>query len=381
MIDVNTKLAPRSVTFRPWFYRSAAKRYKNGDHRDFIALMKESRKDALVAGALNGRKAGYLQDIQVRPFEDSDQDANRAQALQRVINNLKPRKLMKAFHEAQLYFYVVVDYDWDIVDGLQVPVGFEKFDQRHFIFDDDNHKFTAETLRIDFGREKREIEPTASVLVNDELPVMWPVVMSYILKDHGLESWASLIENFGEPFIISRYPPGITDTEKAEIDKELTKIAQSTRGRMRNDSELDLVERSGSDSPHKDFTESAEKAISIAILGHANAVQDSNGMTVGQNQMPFQVAQNIAGDDVYFQQEAFNELIKTIYRRNWADRRFPSAVLRKPDSTPMKERRENIRLAFDIGAEVQPDDLRKLGLTITEDQGSLQKNDPVTFTQ
>lgn len=376
MITVNKKIGTHRVTFTPSFFRRAYEQYKNGYHRELIAMMKEVEIDSLVSGCLQGRKAGYQRELNIEPYDREDaRDAERAEFYKEVFSRLKVRSLFKAIMQARRYRYSVIDFDWEVIDGRQVPVAFTAFDQKYFAYDVKGDG----RLKIDFNRELKEIPPEALVCESDETPFMLPVLRDYILKEFGLQAWASFIETFGEGLIIGYYPPNADESMRRELDNAVNTIAASSRGTAPKGTEIEIKESNKSTGDHQKFTEACDTGIAISILGHANAVRQSGGLHVGENQAPFKPMQFISIDDLYFVDEQLDELVKNIHERNFGDSRYPNVVTSKPDQLGMKERRENLKLAWEMGFGISPDDVRKLGVDIDPEEERKYKTDPFTY--
>lgn len=373
MIAVNKKIGLSRVTFTPAFYRRAYEAYKRGNHRELIAMMKEAETDSLVSGCIQGRRAGYMQDLHINPYDpDNSADQERADWYRSLFKQLKLRSLFKAIISAKKYKYSVIDFTWEIDENHQVPVSFEAFDQKYFTYDpgDDNK------LKIDFGRKDlRDIPEETLVCESEDMPFMLPVLRDYILKEFGLEAWASFIENFGEAFIIGYYPPGAGDEFKKDVDDAVNSIAASSRGSAPKGTEVEIKESNRSTGDHKDFKETCDTGISISILGHANAVQQSSGMSVGENQAPFKPMEFISIDDLYFVDECMDQLIKIIHDRNFGDGRYPSAMTSKPDQMGLDLRMKVLDMTWRHGGIIPPSEYAKLGIHL-ENEDPLQRTDP-----
>ncbi len=376
MITVNKKIGSGRVSFTPSFYKRAYLNYKNGAHRELIAMMKESQTDSQVIGCLQGRKAGFMKDIQFSPFDqENSKDVERAEFYQSIFKRIKVRSLFKAIMEARYFKYKVIDFEWEVIDGLQVPVSFKAFDQKYFRYDTEGDG----KLKIDQGKKLEEFPPETLVLETDEMPVMLPVLRDYILKEFGLEAWASFLETFGEGIIIGYYPPGSDPTIKQQLDDAVNSIASSSRGTAPKGTDISIVESNRTTGDHEKFKDSADAGIAISILGHANAVKQSAGMNVGENMAPFKPQEQISVDDLYFIDEAIDQLIQIIHDRNFGDQRYPSAVTAKPDPMSKKERRENLKTAFEFGFPIHAEDVRKLGVRVDAEEEPRTKQDPFTY--
>lgn len=361
---VNKKIGVRRVEFSPEGYKRAKKKFEDGSYTDLINMMKESLTDSHINGCLIGRNAGYMRDFYLQPYSDSTEDAERAEIIKDMIGKLDTRKLFKAIIEARLFVYKVIDLDYTVQNGLSIIRGFKAWDQKYFIFDEE-----ADELKIDFGKEKKPIPGSALVIQLDEgeMPVMLPVLRDFILKEFGLESWASFLETFGEPFLLGKYPPGATPEMKKELDDALDSIARSSRGRMPDGTNIDIKETTRNSGDHAKFEERCDKGISIAILGHKNSVEDSSAQ-IGENLGPYKAKQEISVDDRFFIDANMQQIINRMYRRNWADGRIPTFKMDKTEPQTIQDLRESLRIGYEHGLKMNPDDYRRIGLTVYEDQ-------------
>lgn len=369
MIKINKRIGSPSVSFTPNRYQTVVKQWKQGIYRELIEMMKTATLDSHVAGCLIGRKAGFQKDFNIIPYSDTDPDKERAEWIRSVLNNLNMRALFKSIHEAALFKFSVIDFEWEVIDQKQVPVNFKKFDQKYFRYDPkDNYK-----LKIDHGRNLEDIPGDVLVCETDEVPVMFPVLRDYILKEFGLESWASFIETFGEPWIIGKYPPGSQQDVKDELKAGLTALAQSSRGIMPDTTEIEIKETSKGTGDHKDFREVCDTGISISILGHENAVQQSKGLQIGENIGSYKVKREIAVDDMFFIDPNVQKIIRNIIDRNFGDGKYPKFQLDKSEPVNKKEMLDILDTAFRHGLKISPDEYRKLGLFVYDDQEPLEK--------
>jgi len=369
MLKVNRKIGIPSVSFTPSRYRTVVAQWKRGVYRELIEMMKTAALDSHVAGCLIGRKAGFQKDFSIIPYSDSAPDKERAEWIASVLNNLDMRKLFKNIHEAALYKFAVIDFEWEVRYQKQVPVSFKKFEHKYFRYDlKDDYK-----LKIDNGKNLDEIPGDVLVCETDEVPIMFPVLRDYILKEFGLESWASFLETFGEPWIIGKYPPGATQDVKDELKAGITALAQSSRGIMPDSTNIEIKEATRNTGNHKDFKEVCDCGISISLLGHENAVQQSKGLQVGENISSYKVKREIAVDDMYFIDSNVQKLIRNIIDRNFGDGKYPKFQLDKSEPINKKEHLDIIDTAFRHGLTINPDEYRQLGLKVYDDQKPLTK--------
>lgn len=368
MLQVNQKINTQKAQFTVTEYKRVLKAYLNGYYRDIINMMKQSAFDSHVSGCLRGRRAGFQRDFSIAPYSEDERDIERAQFIETVVKTLNVRRLFKRVHEAILYKYSVIDFTWEVIDGKQVPTQFKFFDQKYFRYDKD-------VLKIDFGNQLKEIPPEVLVCEFDgDVPDMFPVLRDYILKNFGVASWASFIETFGEAIIIGKYPPGADDEVKTALETAVNNIARSSRGIMPETTEIEMIETKRNTGDHEKFIEAANKGISISLLGHANAVEQSKGLQVGENLTSYKVKQEIAIDDLYFIDEQMQKLVRMIHERNFGDGRIPRFETNKNGPINVEQHRKNLETAFDHGLKINPAEYKKLGLYVYEDQEPLQKD-------
>ncbi len=368
MISVNPKIGIPTVSFTPTSYKKAYKDFRLGIYRDLIEMMNRAEVDSHVAGCLVGRRAGFQRPFSVTPYSDNASDKERALFIYNVIKNLNYRQMFKDIQEAINKKFSVIDFEWDAVDGKQIPISHKQIEQKYFRFDPKDG-----ILKVDFGKTLIDIPPEVLVCQTEEMPIILPVLRDFILKEFGLESWAGFIEAFGEPLIIGKYPSGADADFKTALETAVNNIARSGRGIMPDGSEIDIKETSKNTGDHEKFVDGANKGIAISILGHANAVESSKGLQVGENMSQYKVRREIAIDDMYFIDSCVQKLIRTIYERNFSDSKFPTFELDKKEPINVKEWLDVLETAYQHSVIIDPSEYGKLGLKIDANQEPIQK--------
>ena len=370
LITVNKKIGTTTVSFNPSFYRLAIDNYKKGCMREIIALMEAAEIDSHVAGCLMGRRAGFKREWRVTELSEAAGDVAAKEFVEQVFLSLNMRELFEDISDARMKRFSVLALDWEVKSGKQVITKAKKIEQKYFRYDPKD-----EILKLDFGRELREIPPDSALICEtNRTPILIPVLRDFILKEFGLESWASFIETFGEAFIIGRYPAGSDTKIKDELEAGIKALAMSSRGIMPDGSSIDLIEAKRSTGDHNLFVDRADKSISIVILGHANAVDRSQSMQIGENVEAFKVKRDIALDDIYFIEEQIRRgLVKLLVDRNFGSARYPIFTIDKSEPIDIRERLAVLEFAWETGFKIHPDELGRLGLYKFEDQEPLQK--------
>jgi phage gp29-like protein len=341
-----------------------------GYTREIIALMEQSETDSYVIGTKNGRIAGFQRDWRVTPFSESATDKQIATFAESVFLNLNMRKLFRYIFDAKMKSYSVIELEWNIVEQQRIITSFNKINQKYFRIDkNDNNK-----IKIDNAGKSNEIpEDAALVCQHDELPILIGVLRDYILKEFGLESWASFIEIFGEAFVFGKYPPGSSPDFKKELEEGINAIAASTKGILPEGANVEITESGRTTGDHQAFIKNANLGIAITILGHANAAEDSQGLKVGDNQSAFRVRREIAVDDIIFIEECVTTLMKLIIDKNFTTKNYPVFSIDKSEPINVKERIQVLAQAFEQGYKINPDEYAKLGIFKYPDQEPLEK--------
>lgn len=370
MLLVNKNIGMQLVEFTPAFYKRAYRNYKNGDYREVLALIERAEIDSYIAGCLLARHTGYKRSFAINSWSEDPADEKIRDFVDEVYSNLYARDLFEFIIDARFKKYSVVGLDWDVVNGRQVPVNFQRFDQKYFKFDkDDNNK-----LKIDFGKNLVEIEPgSAIVTLSHSNPIMLTVLKDYIRKEFGEENWSSFLEIFGEAFIIGKYPRGASDGEKTQVEAGINNIGSSTRGVVPEGTEIQIIESRRSTGDHKDYVQDCKEGISIALLGHKEAAGSDKQMQIGDTTAGIQVKKDVAIDDMYWLEDKNKAFIKMLVDRNFPVSRYPYLVFDKSESIDPSTKLDAARFGLDAGAEIDPQFLIQMGIPILNTDNPLKK--------
>lgn len=92
----------------------------------------------------------------------------------------------------------------------------------------------------------------------------WP----YLMRNFGTQSLAELLEIYGIPLRIGKYPSGTGQAEKNQLMRAVTELGRYAGGIIPAEMVIELTKASdASHSPFMALTDSAEKSMSKAILG------------------------------------------------------------------------------------------------------------------
>jgi len=370
-IEINKKLTPTTVSFTPQFYKTAVKEYKdNGDCKKLIALMESTENDSHVSGCLEGRRAGFARDWSIVEASESKQDLAIRDFVNEVFQGLQTDDLLEDIFEAKMKVYSVIDLSWDVINNQQVITETSKLNQRYFKFDKKDNNI----LKLDYGKELRRIDKDSALICNyNRVPVLLPVLRDYILKDFGLENWAGFLEAIRDGFILGKYPPGATKEVINELETAVNSVGSSSRGVAPEGTSIEIIIPNRTAGGQKEFVEMTNTAISISLLGHGNAIQQT-GSQIGENSSAYKVKREYALKDILYIERHINSLIKKLVQRNFsAVTLFPVFQIDKSEPINVKERLMIIDSAYEKGYRINPSEFKKLGLMMYEEQEPLEK--------
>ncbi len=377
-LKINKRIGDITPNFNPRYFKEAYNNYKLGRVAKLVAMIEFAEIDSHVAGCLLGRDAGYKKEWSITPASDNEQDVQIAEFFTEYFKSIGMRDLFEDIMDAKKKKFVVLEFEnWDILkvgnQEKQVPTEIRKMHQKYFRLDTkDNNK-----LKIDDGNNLLDIPETGGFpIVYKRNPIMLPVLRDFILKEFGVESWAAFMETFGEPFIIGKYPPGSDAAFISQLEEAVNSLGASSRGVAPMGSEIEIKESHRSTGDHEKFAGYSDKGIAISLLGHANAVQQSSTMQIGENLAPYKVKLELAVDDIYFIETQIQALLRFLIIRNYAGvTKFPTFSIDKSEPINVKEFLLVLDQAYEQGMEVNPSEYAKLGMQVSDKQKPLSKTD------
>lgn len=368
IIKVNKGIGFTNVSFTPAFYKKAYKNYQNGDFRELLALIERAETHSFIAGCIASRQSSFKRKAQIIPVSDSAKDKEIAEWLWEVLQNLNFRELLEDMHDARMKYYSVLGLEWDVVAGKQVPVYYEKYEQKYFKYDPKDY-----LLKIDNGKTLTPIPDAAAFIIEaSRKPIMLTVLKDFIRMEFGEEEWSAFLEVFGQPIINMEYPLGLNKDQIAEAQTQLDKAASSTRFLTPEGTKLNIVSGySGAGATgYKDYEQDCKENISFALLGHKEAAGSDKSMQIGDTESSMVATTKTAEDDMYWLEEKIKPFIKTIVSRNYNVTEFPSLLLDKSTIIDPKTKLTAAQLASEMGAEIDPVFFKEYGIPVVN-------NDPL----
>lgn len=364
ILKVNQDIGFRPVNFTPAFYKKAYKNYLNGDFRDLLALIERAESHSFISGCLFARASSFKRKYSIVPASGSAEDIRVAEFLTEFLNNWNMREFLEDIHDARMKYYSVIAFEWDVVDNRQIPVYYEKYDQKFFRYDPKDF-----VLKIDMGKSLEEIPPeSALVFEASRKPIMLTVLAEYIMMEFGKESWSSFLEVFGEPFVYGEYPLGLPPEKIDELEEQVKKIASSTKGIVPEGTKINVIESNRGTSDHKDYVADCKANISFALLGHEEAAGSDKRMQIGDTQSSIVATTKIAEDDMFWLEEKIKPFFKMVIDRNFSVSKYPSLILDKSAIIDPKTKLTAADLALSAGAQIDPNFFKEYGIPIVSEE-------------
>ena len=367
MLELNRQIGTISTSFTPQFYKKALDSATHGNYRQLIAMFDYAETDSWIQGCLEGRLDGFKRRWTLNEASDDLIDVEVKEFVLSVFNNLDMRDLFEKIWEARIRKYKVIDFDFEVINGKQVITKFNDYHQKYFRYDKYGN------LKLD-RNSNLEILPEGVIIVEThKLPLMYPLLRDFILKEFGVESWAQFMETFGQPFIMGEYPPNASEELKRELKNAVQSIARSSRGTKPKGYDIQIIESKKSTSDFQDFKHECDDGIAITLLGHANSVKDSSGMKVGENLSPFKVRLEKAINDIYFIEPIVQKIVKLLVDLNFSVKNYPVFEIDKSGPVDVKETLMILDQFYNQGGKIDPNDYRRLGITVSDEQDYLQR--------
>lgn len=190
---------------------------------------------------------------------------------------------------------------------------------------------------IPFGWVVHKHKAKSGVLARTGLHrvLAWP----YLFKNYAIRDLAELLEIYGLPIRLGKYPPGTSDAEKATLLRAVTQLGHAAAGIIPDGMAIEFENAAtGNHDPFVAMIEWAEKTVSKAILGGTLTSQaDGKSSTNALGNVHNDVRREILASDS-------KQLAATLTR----DLLYPLAVL---NGKRLDDPRRMPRLHFDVREE------------------------------
>lgn len=265
-----------------------------------LALYEDMKRDPRLRSVLDKRKRAVtsrpwdvspgLQEGEVEPTPQAEAAADLAE---RALKRLRFDELTKGMLDAPLKGLTVTELVWEVVPG---PSGDALLPTRALPRQPERFMFTTSgelRLRV-MGKPEGETLPARKFVVHrfgaesDDpygsglgATLFWPV----LFKRVGSRFWADVLERFGQPFAVGKYPPQDTKTRDVLLDI-IAAIGQRTGMALPEGTAVEFpnVMSAANTDGHERFLRYWDERISEVVLGEtlSTAVGDSGSRALGE---------------------------------------------------------------------------------------------------
>lgn len=200
----------------------------------------------------------------------------------------------------------------------------------------------------------------------------WP----YLFKHYAVRDLAELLEIYGLPIRLGKYPPGTADAEKASLLRAVIQLGHSAAGIIPEGMAIEFQKAAeGSETPFLAMMRQCDDAISKAVLGGTLTSQtsESGGGAMALGNVHNEVRQDLkAADARQLAGTLTRDLLWPLLVLNRAGyddpRRAPRLVFDTRDPSEIARAAANIKTAVGLGMDV-PLQFAREQLGIPEPQG------------
>ena len=276
-----------------------------------------------------------------------------------VFQGLPLTGIMSGILDAVLYGYAVGEISWISKDGEMKPTDIEYKPQEWFIFDKENKLKLRKMKHGNYLFEEGEDLPPYKFLLTQNKATYqnpygekvlsrcyWPV----IFKRAGLEYWQLMIERYGMPYLIGRYPNTFTDEEKRELLENLNLMIQDNITIFEDTLGIEIKE-----NPKYNVGELYENQLNFLNTEISKAVLTVTLTTEIQNTGSYKAAEIhksmlefLGVSDKKLIEKALNELIGFYCELNFGDIAVPKVKLNKKEAI-VDESAERDKILSEIG--------------------------------
>lgn len=153
--------------------------------------------------------------------------------IEEIFKTLPMEEIISDMMDAIFFGYSVLEINWQKKDGLLYPAEILDKPQEWFIFDKDNELRLRKYKYGYYLFEEGEKLPPYKFILTQYKPsytnpygerilsrCYWPVQF----KKGGIEYWQLMMERYGMPYLIGRYPNTYTDVQKNEFLEQLKQM-------------------------------------------------------------------------------------------------------------------------------------------------------------
>lgn len=238
--------------------------------------------------------------------------------------------------------YSAIELEWQLYGREWIPAGFHHRPQSWFMLDAEDQN---ELLLRSAGGQGLTLQPFGWIMHRPRARsgyvarsglyrvLAWP----YLFKHYSTSDLAELLEIYGLPIRLGKYPPGTADEEKATLLRAVTQLGHAAAGIIPDTMAIDFQNATQSSSePFLAMMRQCDDSISKAVLGGTltSNTSESGGGAFALGKVHNEVRQDLLASDA-------RQLASTLSR----DLLWPLLTLNRPGNP---DTRRPPRLVFDL---------------------------------
>ena len=257
-----------------------------------------------------------LDDYVLKPPADATAaESSATEAVQSMWNSLSKREnLIYQLADAIGKGLACVEIDWQLLDGLYTPSGFDLKPLSWFELTGDNRDRVA--LVID--GEAQELWPFGWVThwhnprsgYNSRNALYRALVLPYLLKNYSLQDWAEYNERYGMPIRVGKYDNAATSKQKETLRRAITHVGRTAGATIPKSMQIELLQLSKTThTSYLEFIQYVDKLISKCILGGTLTSDNAQTGSYSLGQVHEEIRKDIYRSDVRQIAATLNEQI------------------------------------------------------------------------
>jgi phage gp29-like protein len=311
-------------------------------------------------------------------------------AVQRLVDDPKFRKMAATLTDGIAKGYAVVEPVWDYQDKLLKPIAYKRRDQRYFTFE----KAGLEDLLLitDARPEGEPLPPGVFITHMPEtmagVPIRRglarPAAWGFIIQSFSLQDWASFAETYGMPLRLGRYHSGATDKDRRALLNAVAQLGSDAFGIAPAGMEIEFIKAEGhqGNAVFGGIIDYVDRQVSKVVLGQT--MTSDNGSSLGQAKIHNEVRLDILRADCRQMADTINEqLIRWFVAMNFGPQdTYPAVHFQVAEPQDIKALSDALDKLVPLGLKVRQGEVReKLGLSEPQKDDELlaaAKREPAT---
>lgn len=308
----------------------------NYDYNIFRDLLN----DPHLMATIQQRKMQVMQMGWEIDYEGEDKIKNK---VMEIFRNLPLSNMISEILDAIFFGFSIGEIEWINEGNELTPINLISKPQEWFIFSNENKLKLRKNTNGFYLFEEGEELPEFKFILSQYNPTYtnpygqkvlskcyWPVVF----KRAGIEFWQLMMERYGMPFLLGRYPSTFTEEQKAEFVEQLKKMVQDNVTIFENTLGIELKE-----SPQYDIGQLYEilvnfhnKEISKAVLTVTLTTEIEKTGSYSASAIHKEMLEYLGVSDKKLVEKALNTLIEFYCQINFGNIACPRVKMNKKEA-------------------------------------------------